>query len=79
MAVAPRIPEPVQRPTRYSLVANGGENQGIEVGDRFTVEYEGVEYNVKVIEVRADKSLLKIIDTGLESYGQRSIRSYTSP
>lgn len=78
MAVAPYTPEPVQRPTRYSLVATGGRDRGIEVGDRFTVDYEGAEYDVKVIEVKENESLLRITDTGLKSYGRRSIRSHVS-
>lgn len=72
MSAAP-TPRPVRRPTRYTFVAEGGQEDGIDVGDRFTVEFEGEQYDVKVVDSSEHKSVLETVDTGLESYGKRSI------
>lgn len=72
MSVA-STPRPIRQTTRYTFVAEGGQKEGIDVGDRFTVEFEGDQYEVKVVDASEHKSVLEMVNTGLESYGKRSI------
>lgn len=66
-------PRPIRQTTRYTFVAEGGQEEGIDVGDRFTVEFEGDQYEVKVVDASGHRSVLETVDTGLTSYGKRSI------
>lgn len=66
-------PRPIRQTTRYTFVAEGGQEDDIDVGDRFTVEFEGDKFDVKVVDASEHRSVLETVDTGLESYGKRSI------
>jgi len=68
-------PRPVRRATQYTFVAQGGTEDGIEVGDRFTIEFDGECHEVKVVDVSEDHSVLEQIHTGLDHYGPRSLSS----
>lgn len=71
-----REPELIKQVSRYSFVADGGECDGINVGDRYEVEYEGDQFEVRVTDTSDHKSVVEVTDTGLEHYGTRSLSSY---
>lgn len=70
-------PQPERWETDYTIIAAGGAADGIEVGQRYTVRIDGETVQVRVVEVSEDRSVLEVIDTGLESYG-KSVSSVIS-
>lgn len=73
-AQEPEEIEPLEWVNEMTLIVRGGQDIGLEQGDRFLIEdTTGERVEVKVTKVTDEKSVLQRVGSGFSHYGKRSV------